>query len=98
MFEENQPRKIYVTTIKKVVQNLSGIKNCKLDDFKECVIENFDDYNYDGEDEVVGFDNWGDISSDGEYQLNVKVNHENAYEFTLYVTVKDSMVDVTNVL
>jgi len=36
--------------------------------------------------------------SDGEYELNCKIDHEDAYELTLFVEIKDGLVSVKNVL
>ncbi|MEA3353156.1 MAG: hypothetical protein U9Q33_05030 [Campylobacterota bacterium] len=98
MFEEEGKIKIYATTFSKVLRNLATIEDCPLEVFEDRIIEEFDEYNYEGEDEVIGFDTWGDISSNGDYKLTVKVNHKDAYEITLHVTVKEKKATVTNVL
>ncbi|MEA2050447.1 MAG: hypothetical protein U9O56_06940 [Campylobacterota bacterium] len=97
MFEK-QEIKVFRTTIKKVVNNLSTIKDCDISDFKDEIEDMFDGYEYEDQDEIVGYDKWPDISKDGEYELNLKVDHENAYELTLYITTKDNKITVNNVL
>ena len=98
MFEEQQKVKVFRVTVKKVIQRLSGVKDCPVDKFKETIIEQFDGYDYEGEEEVVGLDSWGDITTNGKYELNAKVDHEDAYEFTLFIEVDDKKVTVYNVL
>lgn len=98
MFEEERPLKVFVTTVRQVIENLSEIKDCPVSDFQEAVEDGFDGYHYEGEEEVIGFEAWEDISNDGEYQLTVKVDHEDAYEFTLYVSIKNEKATVNNVL
>ena len=97
MFDK-QPIKVFRVTLKEVIKRLSIIKECDISKFKEEILENFDGYNFDGEEELIGFESWGDISKDGKYQLNVKIDHENAYEFTIHTTVLNKKATVTNVL
>ena len=97
MFEK-QPMKIYTVTFKKVLDRLAEVKNCPIKDFKEKVIEQFDGYNYEGEEELLGLETWIDISSDAKYELTVKIDHKDAYEFTLYVNVFNSNATIYNVL
>jgi hypothetical protein len=97
MFEERQPM-VFKTTVSKVIKNLSAIEDCAVDEFQECVVTNFAGYAYEGEDEVIGFDSWPNLELDGKYELNAKVDHEHAYEFTIYVDVVNGKVKVTNVL
>ncbi|MBD3840365.1 MAG: hypothetical protein IE909_00525 [Campylobacterales bacterium] len=97
-FEDEQPIRVFKTTVSKVLKNLSAIENCPLEQFQECVVKNFAGYAYEGEDEVVGFDKWPDIAHDGTYELNAKVDHEHAYEFTIYIQVDNGFVTVQNVL
>ena len=98
MFEEEQEFKIYKITFKEVLKKLSSVKNCDIQDLKDTVIEQFDNYNYEGEEEIKGIDNWCDISNDGKYELSVGIDHEDAYIFTLYVNVKDKKATIYNVL
>ena len=97
MFEENETIN-FRKTLKQVVKDLESINDCPLVSFEECVVEKFDRYSYEGEDEVVGFEKWEDISQDGNYQLEIGINHEHAYVFTLYVTVENGKVTIANVL
>jgi len=98
MFEDENTLSSFRKTLKQVIKDLETISNCPAEDFQEMVLEKFDRYSYDGEDEVVGFDKWEDISQDGKYELEVGVNHEHAYVLTLFITVQDNLVTVTNVL
>ena len=66
--------------------------------FEDAVIDAFDGYHYEGEEEVIGLGNWVDLNTDGDYELSAKVNHEDAYELTLYVSSKDGKITVNNVL
>jgi hypothetical protein len=97
MFEENE-NLVFRKTLRQVVKDLESINNIPLEDFQDTVLDQFDRYSYEGEDEVVGFDRWCDISQDGNYEVELKVNHEDAYLFTIYVTTKSGMLSVTNVL
>jgi hypothetical protein len=47
---------------------------------------------------VVGFDKWPKNFTDGEYQLNVKIDHPDAYELTLYVKIINNNAEIYNVL
>lgn len=96
MFEEEKI-KVYAVTFKEVMKRLEEIKDVEVGDFKDAVIEAFDGYNYDGEEELTGHENWS-IEDDGKYELTIKVDHEDAYEFTLYVNVSNSKATIDNVL
>ena len=96
--DEQEQIKVFRTTVKQVISNLSELKNINCNQFKQAVEDGYAGYNYEGEDEVIGYNNWVDINNNGKYELNAKVNHESAYEFTLYIIVKDGQVTVTNVL
>lgn len=95
---EKEPVRVYRVTLKKLIENLSKIKDCPLEDFKEEIMEAFEGYDYNDIEELVGFDSWPDISENNNYELMVKIDHKNAYEFTLYVTVKDQKATIDNVL
>ena len=97
MFEEEQI-KVFRVTLKKVIERLSDIKDCEVSNLKDKIIEQFDGYNYEGEEDVVGMDSWCDISKDGKYELSAKIDHEDAYEFTIYIEVKDGLATVYNIL
>ena len=93
-----EQRKVFKKVLKIVIQEIEEIKDIDLDKFKDRLLDTFDGYNYEGEEEVVGFDKWCDINKDGTYEVNLKVDHEDAYELTIHITVKDEKVTVTNVL
>ena len=97
MFEEEKI-KIYAVTTKKVIKRLEDIENIAILDLNNTILEAFDGYDVDGEDELIGSDNWPNFSSNSEYKLNIKVNHENAYEFTIFVKTDDTKASVVNVL
>ena len=98
MFEEEQEFKVFKITFSEVLKKLSSIKNCNIENLKDIVTEQFDNYNYEGEEELKGIDTWCDISDNGKYELSVGINHEDAYIFTLYVSVEDNKVNIYNVL
>jgi len=95
--EEQTPFKSFVKTTKQVIKELEIIKDVSTASYKDIVEEAFDRYNVDGIEELTGFDSWP-VLNDGKYELNLKVDHEDAYEFTIYTTIKDSKATVTNVL
>ncbi len=98
MFEEERVVKVYRVTVKKIIERLLSLQDIELSQFKDEVIEQFDGYEYKDIEEVTGFDSWPDISQDGEYELNVKIAHEDAYEFTIFIKVEALKVCVVNVL
>ncbi len=98
MFEEQRVVKVFRVTVKKVIERLLEIQDCPTEEFKEIVIEKFDGYDYEGEEELVGLDSWSDNPLDGDYSLPIKINHEHAYEFTLYVRVLENKATIINVL
>jgi hypothetical protein len=98
MFEEENKLKIFTTTLRDVINNLSKIKDCSLENFKEEVEEAFDGYEYEDIDEITGYDSWGDISKNGKYELNIKIDHENAYELTMHTSVENNKATITNIL
>ena len=89
---------IFIVTVKDIIQRLEALKNIPIDRSKDEVENCFNRYSYEGVDELTGFDKWGDISKDGKYQLSIKIDHEDAYDFTIYVEVTDAQVSVYNVL
>ena len=95
---QEQQIKVFKKVLKFLIKEIEELKNIDVDKFKDNIIDAFDGYNYEGEDEVIGLDNWIDITKDGEYELNAKVNHEDAYELTIFITTKDKKVSVRNVL
>ena len=98
MFEEERIVKIYRVTVKKIIERLLELKDIACENFKDEVIEQFDGYDYKDIEDVIGHENWEDISKDGKYELMVKIDHEDAYEFTIMAEVKDGKVTVYNVL
>ncbi|MBT3279910.1 MAG: hypothetical protein HOF69_03490 [Campylobacteraceae bacterium] len=97
-YTDEGPVKVFRTTVKKVISNISELENIDCSAFAQEVETAFAGYEYEDQDEVIGHEQWTDISIDGDYQVCAKVNHANAYEFTIYITVKDQKVTVTNVL
>ena len=97
MFEQEKTH-VFRITVKKILQRLATVVNCDLENFKDEVIEQFDGYDYEDVEDVVGFENWEDISNDGKYILKVKIDHPNAYEFTLYVNVENKKATIYNIL
>lgn len=97
MFEEELDLTKFRVTIKTVIKNLESIENIPLNELKNEVINAFDGYHYEGEEELQFCNNW-DITKDGEYVLNVGINHEYAYEFSVYITVRNSKATIKNVL
>jgi len=98
MFEEEKTVRVFRITVKKIIERLVALQDIDVEEFKDEVLEQFDGYDYKDIEEVVGFEKWTDISNDGEYQLNLKVDHEDAYEFTIYIKTQDKKTSVTNVL
>jgi len=95
---ENEQIKVFRITLKEVLKRLSNVDKCKVEDLKDLVVKQFDDYNYEGEEELQGLNNWCDISKNGKYELTVGIDHEDAYEFTLYINVQSGIVSMENVL
>lgn len=98
MFEPNNEIKVFVTTLKDIIENLQEIKDCDLSNFNEAVEDAFDGYEYEDIDEITGFESWGDISKNGKYELSIKIDHEDAYELTLFTEVNNNKATITNVL
>lgn len=98
MFEEERVIKVYRVTIKKIIERLLNLQEVEYKNFQEEVIEQFDGYDYKDIEELAGYESWPDFQKDGEYELNIKIDHEEAYEFTLYIKVDNSKVSVVNVL
>jgi hypothetical protein len=98
MLEEKKTVKVFRVTVKKVIERLLEIQDCPLEEFKELLIEKFDGYDYEGEEELSGFETWEDISINGEYHLQIKINHDYAYQFTLHIKNQDNKITIFNVL
>jgi hypothetical protein len=98
MFEQQRVVKVYRVTVKKIIDRLLSLQEIELEDFQSEVIEQFDGYDYKDIEDVTGFDTWPDLRNDGEYKLGVKIDHEDAYEFTVFTKVIDGKITVINVL
>jgi hypothetical protein len=96
MFEEEI--KVFIITLKVVMQRLEAIKNVDTDKLQNEIENAFDDYNIEGEEELIGQNGWCDYTKDGKYQLNIKINHEDSYEFTIYIESLNNKSSVVNVL
>ena len=96
--EEEQPIRVFKKTLKQLIKDLETIENCPVDQFWDEVVDKFDKYNYDGVEDVVGNETWGDIGADGEYKLTARIDHEDAYSLTLYTTINNGKATITNVL
>ena len=90
--------KVFRKVLKQVIQDIEKLEDINIANFQDEVLDAFDGYNYDGEDDVVGFEKWCDISNDGTYELNVKINHEDAYELTIFIKTNNGKITVNNVL
>ena len=95
--QDNTPIKLFVKTTKQIIKGLEDINDLEVSIFKDAVEDAFDNYNVDGIEELSGFDLWP-ILNDGDYKLNLKINHEDAYEFTIHTSIKNNKATVTNVL
>ena len=89
--------KVFRVTFNDVLKRLESIKDIDIEEFSDEVISKFEDYNYEGEEELVGIENW-ELKDNCEYQLNIKIDHEDAYEFTLYCQAKDGKISINKVL
>jgi len=97
MFEEELDLTKFRVTIKTVIKNLEAIENIPLDELKEAVKDAFEGYHYEGEENIKFSEGW-DITKVGEYVLNVGIDHHYAYEFSVYITVRNSKATIKNVL
>jgi hypothetical protein len=96
--EEEVVFRPFKKTLKQLIKDLETIEDCPIEDFWEEIVDKFDKYNYDGVEDVVGIETWGNISGDGDYKLTARINHEDAYSLTLHTTVKTGKATITNVL
>ncbi len=86
-------------TFKQVIKNLEKLENIPVEDMKEEVIDAYNGYCFRGDvEELVGFENWPELKVDGKYELCVRHDHEDAYEITIHIELKDSKITVNNVL
>ncbi len=97
MFEIRK-MKIYVVTMSEVIKRLEKIQDIELSKLRETIENAFDEYDVDGVEELIGQDKWCDYTNDGEYQLNIKIDHEDAYEFTIHIKIKNNIASVIKVL
>lgn len=95
---ENGTIGIFRKTLRQLIQEIEDIEKIELDKFKKALEDAFDGYNYEGEEEIVGFDTWCDIRKNGKYELNLKINHEDAYELSIFIINENGKITVTNVL
>jgi hypothetical protein len=98
MFDEIRSIKIYAVTVNKIIQRLEKLKDIDVEELQEQIEECFDGYDVDGVEDLVGQDTWCDYKQDGKYELNIKVDHEDSYDFTVHVETKDKKASVVNVL
>ena len=98
MYEEETLFPNFRKTLKQVIKDLESLQDIPKDDFKDKVTEQFERYSYDGVEEVVGFETWPPLEENKNYELLCKIDHEYAYECTLFVTIKNNLCSVTNVL
>ncbi len=98
MFEEKQPVKLFMVTTKEVIRRLESLKDIEVSKLQDAIEESFDDFNVEGEEDLNGIDTWCDFTADGKYELAIGIDHEVAYEFTVYIETKDNKVSVYNVL
>lgn len=86
-------------TFKQVIKNLEKLENIAVEEMQEEVIDAFNGYCFRGEvEELVGFDSWPELKEDGSYELCVRHDHDDAYELTIHIELKDSKISVRNVL
>ena len=97
MFEENAPLRPFKKTTKQVIKEVEELKDIEISKFNDAIENAFDRYNVDGVEDLVGFDAWPTLC-EGKHELNIKVDHEDAYEFTIYTTIENNKATVTNVL
>ncbi len=90
--------KIYAVTMKKVMQRLEELKDIDTSNIQEAIEECFDGYDVEDVEELVGQDSWTDISTDGSHEVTIKINHDDAYEFTIFIETKDNKSSVSKVL
>jgi hypothetical protein len=97
MFEEEQ-LPIFRKTLRGLILEIESIVDVPVDDFKESIIDCFEGYDYEEVEDLRGVETWTNIEQDGEYEIEVGINHQDAYLLTLHLTTTNSKVTVTNVL
>ena len=98
MYEDDTLVANFRKTLKQVIKDLESLQGIPKEDFEIAVKEQFERYSYEGEEEVVGFEQWPLLEDNSNYELLCKIDHEYAYECTLFVTIKENLCSVTNVL
>ena len=98
MFEEKQEVKVFRVTTKEIIKRLEALKDIDVSKLEDAIENAFDNYNVEGEEELKGQKSWCDYSQDGKYELNIGVDHEDAYEFTVFIETKDGKSNIVNVL
>ncbi len=97
MFEQETIKTFMITT-KEVISRLETLKGIEVSKLQDTIENAFDNFNFEGEEELKGQDTWCDYTTDGKYELTISIDHEDAYEFTIYIETKDGKVSVVNVL
>ena len=90
--------KVFRVTFNDVLKRLETIKDINIDDFTDEVISKFEDYNFEGEEDLIGIEKWQELADNSSYELNIKIDHENAYEFTLHCEARDGKISINKVL
>ena len=86
-------------TFKQVIKNLEKLDSVLVKDMEEEIVDAFNGYCFRGDvEEIIGFDAWPELKKDGTYELCIRQDHEDAYELTLHIDLKDEKITVTNVL
>lgn len=98
MFEESLDLSKFRTTLKKVIENIESLEDIELEGLKDEVEAAFENYNYEGEDSIRFCEKWDNLEEGKTYELCVGIDHEDAYELTVHLEVKDDKANVIKVL
>jgi hypothetical protein len=98
MFEESLDLTKFRTTLKKVIENIESLEDIELEGLKDEIEAAFENYNYDGEDSIKFCEKWDNLEEGKTYELCVGIDHEDAYELTVHLEVKDDKANVIKVL
>lgn len=87
-------------TFKQVIKNLEKLENIPVEEMREEIIEAYNGYCFRGGDveEIVGFEDWPELKLDGTYEICVRHDHEDSYELTIHIELKDQKITVKKVL
>jgi len=86
-------------TFKQVIKNLEKLESVPIKDMEEEIVDAFNGYCFRGDvEEIIGFDEWPELKMDGTYELCIRQDHEDAYELTIHIDLKNEKITVTNVL